>query len=366
MNKMTLFEREEKSILLKPGFLEPDFVPDKMLFREKEEKIISHEIMKLIDGRLHENFLIYGNPGIGKTATIKYILRELENFTSKVKPCYINCWSTSTKNGIYSKMLETLDCYTLKKGVYTDELKEKLIPLVEKTKIILILDDFNGLIVKKQDDLITELNKVQELDKNIMKIMTTNDIEFVKRKKILKYAFTRLQELEFKNYSTEQIIDILKLRCNLSLEKNSWNTSILQKIALKTQEKSGNLRIAFELLMKSARTADYRNSNKIEDADIQKAIKTMPYFSNSEENTFEPESFEAKNKVISEDELSIIELLKKGKKSTRLLYEEYTPIKNITKRQFNNYLKILEAKKLIKGTLIKNDTNLPEKEYEII
>ncbi|VVB70935.1 ORC1-type DNA replication protein 1 [uncultured archaeon] len=321
--------------------------------------------MKLIDGRLHENFVIYGNSGIGKTATIKYVLRELENFTSKVKPCYINCWSISTKNGVYSKILETLGYYTIK-GVYTDELKEKIIPLLEKTKLILVLDDFNGLIVKKQEDLITELNKIPEFDKNIMKIMTTNDIEFVKKKKILKYSFTRLQELEFKNYTTEEIIEILKLRCNLSLEKNSWNHDLLQKIALKTQEKSGNLRIAFELLMKSARIADYRNSSKIENKDLEKAIKTMPYFSNNEENNFELESFEVKNKIISEDEMKIIDLLKKGKKSTRSLYEEFTPIKDISKRQFNNYLKVLEAKKLIKSTTIKEDSNLPEKEYEII
>lgn len=364
--EMTLFEREEKSILLKPGFLEPDFIPDKMVFREREEKILSQELTKLIEGRLHENVIVYGNSGIGKTATIKYVLRELENFTSKVKTCYINCWSTSTKNGVYSKILENIDVFTLKKGVYTDELKEKLIEQLEKIKLVVVLDDFSGLIVKKQDDLLIELNKIPEFDKKIMKILITNDQEFVKKKKILKYSFNRIQELEFKNYSTEEIVEILRLRCNASLEKNSWNNNILHKIALRTQEKKGNLRIAFEILLKSARNADYRNSEKIEEKDIEKAIKTMPYFTNNEENSsIELDSFEIKNKVLSEDEIKIIELLKNEKKTTRILYEEFTPTKDISKRQFNNYLKILEAKKIIKSKTISEESTLPEKEYEL-
>ena len=55
------------------------------------------------------NLFITGAPGIGKTASLKWVLRELSEHTDEVIPLYVNCWNSRTKYFIFLDMANQLN-----------------------------------------------------------------------------------------------------------------------------------------------------------------------------------------------------------------------------------------------------------------
>ena len=77
--------------LFKDGVaLDYDYVPRIMPHRENEQKYIANCIQPLLQGMNGRNLFISGTPGIGKTASVRWILRDLQDDTDDVIPIYIN------------------------------------------------------------------------------------------------------------------------------------------------------------------------------------------------------------------------------------------------------------------------------------
>ena len=99
MKSMSLFDdmlKDDESLFMEPVVLDYDYLPKLIPFREKEQKHIAQCIKPLFANRNGKNILLHGPPGIGKTAAIRHILRELEDTTDDVIPIYINTWQKNT------------------------------------------------------------------------------------------------------------------------------------------------------------------------------------------------------------------------------------------------------------------------------
>ena len=53
--------------------------------KEQQQKHIARCIAPLLQGRQGENLFIHGAPGIGKTAALKWVLRDLEEDVQLIK-----------------------------------------------------------------------------------------------------------------------------------------------------------------------------------------------------------------------------------------------------------------------------------------
>jgi len=85
-----------ESLFINEIALDFDYLPKEIRFRENEQKYISECIRPLFNKRNGRNLFVYGVQGIGKSASIKAILRELEEKTDDIYPIYINCWKFDT------------------------------------------------------------------------------------------------------------------------------------------------------------------------------------------------------------------------------------------------------------------------------
>ena len=105
MQDETLFARED--VLL------PEYLPEILPHRESQIQVIADNIKPAAFGRKPENSFIFGAPGIGKTATAKFIFRQFEEFSERVKTIYINCWDYRTSHAVLSKIAIFMDILIL-------------------------------------------------------------------------------------------------------------------------------------------------------------------------------------------------------------------------------------------------------------
>ena len=73
------------SIFKDERFLYPEFVPERLPFRDKELSDLMFCFKPASLGRKPTNIFIYGKPGTGKTVTLKFVLNELEEYSDRVK-----------------------------------------------------------------------------------------------------------------------------------------------------------------------------------------------------------------------------------------------------------------------------------------
>ena len=88
--------------------LDFEFVPKRLPYRDNQQHYIASCIKPLLHGRNGKNIFIFGAPGIGKTAAIKWVFRDLEDHSEDVIPIYINCWQKNTTYKIIVEMCSTL------------------------------------------------------------------------------------------------------------------------------------------------------------------------------------------------------------------------------------------------------------------
>jgi cell division control protein 6 len=92
---MTLFKDmlgSDESLFKNELALDYSFLPKLLPHRENQQKYLATCIKPLLMGKNGRNLFVYGAPGIGKTAALRFILNELEEETEEVIPIYINCW----------------------------------------------------------------------------------------------------------------------------------------------------------------------------------------------------------------------------------------------------------------------------------
>lgn len=99
---------QESSIFKNEEILSPNHLPELLPHRENQIKLLANNLLPASKGRKTQNVFIYGFPGTGKTASIKYVFREFKDY-SGIKTVYINCWDYKTATAVLSKIANVKD-----------------------------------------------------------------------------------------------------------------------------------------------------------------------------------------------------------------------------------------------------------------
>ena len=170
---MALFKdilHSDQSLFRNEQALDTEFIPKILPFREKQQRYIASCIAPLLQDRNGKNILVSGSPGIGKTASIKHMFRELEEETSDVIPLYVNCWQKNTTFKVVVSICNELG-YNLTHNKNTEELFAIVKNILNKKSAVLCFDE-----VDKIEDfdflysLIQEINK-RDIENSILKII---------------------------------------------------------------------------------------------------------------------------------------------------------------------------------------------------
>ncbi len=281
-----------------------DYLPEQIVFRDSEIK----EIIDTI--KTHSNLFIYGPSGVGKTVTVKFVLKEIKN------SFYVNCWVNNTKFLIASELANQAGLKFVE-GKSADHLilmfKKAVNPQV------IVFDE-----IDKANDL-NFLYKFVELFPRASIILISNSLNILNRIDPRVLSRLMLRHLLFDKYNKEQLVEILKLRAKYGLKRGAISKDLIRVIAqysIKT-----DLRQGIRVLYLAGMSAE----NKITMDNIREAIKKL-----------EPR-FELDN----EDKVILNSI--KGEVSSGELYELYKSNGGkLSYRSFKRHLDYLAKKKIIK------------------
>lgn len=340
--------KDSNSIIAKEDALLPDYTPTEALHRTKEMKEIAAAINPMTYGRNCNNLFIYGPSGTGKTTCMKILIEQLDENTSKVIPIYANCWEHSTKMAIYYQICEALKIFLPRRGLASDEVFERILEVMKKDKVavLVVLDELDSLVFNKEDSVLYVLSRANEKEDanfGIIGISNKKDLTRLLDSRIA--SSLRFTSFEFKEYSEEQLKEILLERAKAALLPSTYDQSVIKECAKIGAENNGSARLALEVLWKSAVKADKRDAKKIEIEDVYEVAKTIE--KRPTKKSYKAVSFEEFDLKLSEEEKAILNILAEGEKTSSELYDAFTAKVNKSKRQIRNYLTILEAKGLI-------------------
>src|SRR3989338_2971756 len=259
----SLFKNEEA--------LDSEFVPKLLPYREQQQKHIARCIAPLLQGRQGENLLVHGPPGIGKTAALRWVLRDLEEETEEVVQVYINCWRYNTSYKIILELCHELG-YRFTQNKNTGELFHVLKELCNQKKgVVFCFDEMDKLeeydflyllseeIYKKSIILITNYKSwVLELDERIKSRLIS-------------------EMLEFKEYTKEETAGILKERIGYAFVDGVWDPEAFNKIVEQTAALK-DIRAGLYLLKEAGREAEGKSSRKILASHASVAIEKLKEF----------------------------------------------------------------------------------------
>jgi cell division control protein 6 len=205
---------------------------------------------------------IYGPAGIGKSTCVKHVLEKLEN-QGRVKTVYINCWQYNTRSSLLTQLLIELGYPAPRKGKPVDELLSKIREWLDKRKNVAVaLDEFDQL--DERTEVVYDLQLLnREAENRVGIVMISNwdpsSLTLDPRSR----SRLNYQTLQFKPYNVGQLREILENRASRAFRSGSVSDEVLNEIAERVAEQSGDCREALEMLLRAGRKADSESCSKI-------------------------------------------------------------------------------------------------------
>ena len=270
MKAMGIFDdmlRSDESLFADAVNLDYDYLPKLIPYREHEQKQIAASIKPLFSQRTGKNMLVHGPPGVGKTAAVRHLFRELTESTDDVFPIYINTWQKNTTFKIIMEVCEQLD-YKFTHNKKTEELFAIIQNMLNKKAAVFCFDEVDK--VEELDFLYMILEQIYR--KSI--IMITNYREWAVNLDERIKSRLNLEMLEFRKYSESEIQGILEERKRYAFVPGVWQEDAFRCAVKKTAE-LGDIRTGLYMLREAGNCAEERSSRKIEHKDVQAAIDKL-------------------------------------------------------------------------------------------
>jgi cell division control protein 6 len=321
---MGIFDVDKTANIIKnEEILSYDYVPRVLPFRENQIQEIANSIKPMLYDRTGRNLFIHGAPGIGKTASIKWVLRELSETTDEVIPIYVNCWNLKTKYFIFSEIANQLKI-SFTAGKSAEHILQQIIYKLRGKKAVFVFDEIDKI---EDSDFLYQI--VSSFPHSCIHLISNNFDYIVKIDPRIKSRLM-LKSIEFKPYSLNEVYGILKERAKLALRKDSLETPILKQIANITYNKR-DIRVGIYLLREAAKIAESEGKRKINESHVREAM----------ENVLDKRLDEEK---LNKDEQLIINIVKENNgEISGKLYELYKKSGGeLSYKSFKRYVKNLE------------------------
>ncbi|MBI4150491.1 AAA family ATPase, partial [Candidatus Woesearchaeota archaeon] len=259
-----------ESLIANEDALGLEFVPKLLPYRELQQKRAASCIRPLMEGRVGRNALVHGPPGVGKTAALRWVLRELEETSEDLYIIYINCWQKNTTFKIFEEICQQIG-YKFTQNKRTEELFDVIKQYVNKKSAVFVFDE-----IDKVDDHDFLYSILEELYKKSV-FLITNYKEWLED--IDERVRSRLtpEIIEFASYSAEETFGILKQRASVALIPGSTSDDVIRQLAQHSHDQK-DIRLGMYLLKEAAYAAEYANAKKMTSDHAKTAVAKAKEF----------------------------------------------------------------------------------------
>lgn len=271
-----------EAIFKNKSVLSPDYLPENLPNRMREVNEIKHTIKESLEGKVTHIF-ISGAPGTGKTASIRYVFRELSRQHDALF-CYINCFNKSTKMGaLYSIILDFFKQkrptrkMPSRRGIAYDEMLDSLRCELNKTntKIVICLDEIDRL---EEGELLYDIlqTRINGIPAQIIGI-SNNPMFYQRLDPRTKSRLYPLKETIFSPYTKEQMRGVVKSKIEGAFYENSVDNEVIEYLSEFTIRKKGDIRIVRETLKRAGELAKKEGGDKVSINHIEENLKATEH-----------------------------------------------------------------------------------------
>ncbi|MEM5821057.1 MAG: orc1/cdc6 family replication initiation protein [Candidatus Aenigmatarchaeota archaeon] len=319
-------------------YLDENYIPENLPFRENQIKIIKEKIEKYSRGLNPSYLLIFGSSGLGKTACVKFVFKNL--YIQNVKFVYVNSFLYNSLNSLLVKIAEELKLGINFKGYSNEDIINLIFGNLKNTnsKLVVCIDE-----IDKMKDLnetlyiFTRTSSLLNYQPYLILISNTKDFILNLDQRVLSSLV--FDELEFKPYTLEQLKVIAEERIK-PIFGNNYDKAVLTLIASECYNQGSDVRVILKILRKAIEILEERGENRLSIEVVKEVIKS-----------FQRKIPKAELKDIEikdERQKEILEILKnRGKEYTSELFKIINQKYGIKKRMFNYLMKDLINKGLI-------------------
>jgi len=223
-----LFDRilQENKLFTNRDLLRSTYIPEALPHREKEITELASILSPAMNLEAPSNVLLFGKPGVGKTAVVKLVGGELQKHGKALgKPIhviYINCQLTDSLYKILTSIGQHLTSDSVgaipSSGLPVDVILTRVISGIDTQKqvIIIVLDEIDR--IKDDAALYTLLRINEQLSRARVSIIgISNNLRFTDFLDARVKSSLGQETLVFNPYDAEQLQDILRARCQQAL-----------------------------------------------------------------------------------------------------------------------------------------------------
>lgn len=321
--------------------LTPDYIPDHFPNRMGQIKTISHLVYDFLQGDATHIF-IHGPPGTGKTASVKFIFKNLRG-QKEALACYVNCFKKNTRMAVlYSIFLDffkekrptrRMPC---RRGIAYDEILDSFIEELTKAKakVVVCLDEVDHL---EDDDLMYDLVRLRSDGIHVQVIAISNDpLVFKNLDPRAKSSLFPLETIAFNPYTKKEMKEIIEERVEAAFHEGAVTKEAIDALAEFTAEHKGDVRMARETLLRAGDLAR-KTRGKVEINHIRDILKKTQHA-----------RFTTMLSTLSVKERFILKLIPEQGVHYPQLYDFYrTTDGQLGDRMFRNYVEKFAKLKLI-------------------
>jgi len=267
----------DETLFKDPEVFDPDYVPEKLLFRESQLMRITSNLRPALRKSRPINMLCLGPPGTGKTSAVKVVLEDLRSYEDIIS-VYVNCQLMTSKQAIFAKIFEKVIGYSLPSyGVPFPKIYYSIMNRISKEEKVLIaaLDDINLLLDDKlMNEVIYAILKAHEEVEGARTgiIAIATDLKLTAKLDERVGSIFHPDEIYFPLYGVEEIHEILRHRCSAGFYPGVIDEDVIERVAELTYQ-VGDLRTGIYSLKMAGIEAERRASKKIEIEDVLKAFE---------------------------------------------------------------------------------------------
>jgi len=324
------------SVFRKREVFDPDYVPDQILFRERQLRQLAYCVEPAVHGSSPLNALCLGPPSTGKTSTIRFVLERAEeelNFHYS----YVRCPQLKDAYKIFAKIFyDVFSQQPPSTGVSKAVLMDKVWGRLEKP-LLVVLDDLNFLSRSCVNEVLYELLKApDEHGVKVGVVGAVTDIKFSLTLDPFVGSVFHYTEIYYPTYSCEEIREILRSRVREGFQDGSIEEEAFEKVVELTHG-AGDVRYGIFLLKTAAIIAESERKCRISVEDVERA--------------HEGESIPFVAKIVSalnSDERAVLRITYAHEEiSAGELYELVSREVRMSYRKFYDILEKLERLKLV-------------------
>ncbi|MBS1268972.1 MAG: ORC1-type DNA replication protein 1 [Nitrosopumilus sp.] len=255
--------------------------PKSLKGRESESREFMTHLYGFKKGKVPSLISVYGRSGAGKSAIIKYVCANLDF----VKPLYVNLRETKTVFGAAQLMLLNISNEHVKNSqgitVVMRQLREALKKYFKSNDLfVLILDEFDSIFHDTRGSPSDLIYKLVEIQSELLRFKKQICIVTISNNVLSDYDLddrvrSRIgnSEVFFKPYGKGEILEIIKARAQLALNRRVSN-DVLEYIARLCTLEHGDARRAVDLLRICAELAG-KDDSVIKKKHVDEATKSL-------------------------------------------------------------------------------------------